>query len=298
MTFWRRREQSLRTRWRITSALRNHGEHRRGMTPEAARAAALRKLGNATLVKEDTRSAWGWMWLDRLWQDLRHGCRMLRKNPGFTAVAVFSLALGIGANSAMFSMADALLLRPLPVERPGEIVTIGSTTEFRQGFTCPAISYPEYTDLRDRARSFGGMVVFMFIRAGYATRPEELPKLTFVAAVTGNFFTEMGVEPAFGRGFRPEEDQIPGRDAVAVLDHDTWKQQFAADPSVLGRKVRLGGAGFTVVGVAPERFTSMNLYVHPTFYVPDHDVAEAGAERRHRSASGPRYCASSRSKRA
>src|SRR5579862_1414387 len=101
----------------------------RGMPPEEARHAAMRKLGRPVLnVKEDTRAVWGWLWLERLWQDLRHGIRMLRKTPGFTFVAVVSLAIGIGANSAMFSFADALLFRPLPVARPSEVVTVEWTS--------------------------------------------------------------------------------------------------------------------------------------------------------------------------
>src|ERR1700680_3744745 len=103
----------------------------RGMPPEEARHAALRKFGRPVLnVKEDTRAVWGWVWIERLWQDLRHGWRMLAKNPGFTTVAVISLAIGIGANSAIFSLADALMLRPLPVLRPGEVVTAGTVETF------------------------------------------------------------------------------------------------------------------------------------------------------------------------
>jgi predicted permease len=269
MTLWRRREQSLSDEMEDYLALETMENVAAGMTPEAARASALRKLGNTTLIKEDTRSAWGWMWLERLWQDLHHGCRILRRNPGFTAVAVVSLAIGIGANSAMFSVADAFLLRPLPVERPGDVVTIGATSEIIPGIARSiASSYPDYADLRDHNQSFDSVVAYALLGIGYATRPDEPRKLAWVSPVTGNFFTAMGVEPAMGRAFRPEEDQVPGRDAVLVMSYDTWQQQFAADPSIQGKRLWLGGIEFTVIGVAQPRFTGMTHYVHPAFYVP------------------------------
>jgi hypothetical protein len=240
----------------------------RGMPPEQARAAARRKLGNATRVKEETRAAWGWIWFERLWQDLRHGARTFRKDLGFTATAVLSLALGIGANCAMFSMADAFFLRPLPVENPGNIVTVVSANALAQGLVQELkVSYPDYLDLRE-AQSFESVVAYGLQSVGVANGPDELQNLTMVSAVSGNFFRDLGVEPALGRAFTPEENRVPGRDAVLVIDHDTWQQQLAGDASVLGRKVWLGGTEFTVVGVMPERFTGMNNYVHPGYYVP------------------------------
>jgi macrolide transport system ATP-binding/permease protein len=274
MTFWRRREQSLREKSLNEEvedylALETMENVAVGMTSQAAREAALRKLGNTTRIKEDTRSAWGRMWLDRLWQDLHHGCRMLRKSPGFTVVAVLSLAIGIGANSAMFSVADATLSRPLPVDWPGEVVTIGATSEIIPGLaTHIATSYPDYVDLRDHSRSFDSMVAYDWLGTGYATRPDDLKKLAWVSPVTGNFFTALGVEPALGRTFRPDEDRAPGRDAVLVMSYDTWHEQFGADPSIPGKKLWVGGIEFTVIGVAPSRFTGLTHYVQPAFYVP------------------------------
>jgi predicted permease len=204
---------------------------------------------------------------ERLWQDLSHGCRMLAKNPTFTLVAVISLAIGIGANCAMYSWADALLLRPLPVARPGDVISIGSKVSLA-GFTSLVNSYPDFRDLRDRTGSFDNLTAFTGITVGFATKPDALPQMKYGALVTGNLFTAMGVEPEFGRSFRLDEDQIPGRDAVVILDHSLWEQQFAADRSVLGRKVRLNGVEFTVIGVAPERFTGMAQMIRPEFYAP------------------------------
>jgi predicted permease len=210
-------------------------------------------------------SAFGW--LERLWQDIRYGCRMLAANPGFTLVAVISLALGIGANTAAFSWADALLLRPLTVARPGEVVTVGSTMSV-EGFSRVGASYREYIDIRDRSTSFDGLVAYTDMTSGLAATREAVPKLTLGLMVTGNFFSVMGVEPELGRNFRPEEDEVPGRDAVVILSHSLWQQHFGSDPSVLGRTVQLSGTEFTVVGVAPETFTGMNQFVRSDFYVP------------------------------
>ena len=209
----------------------------------------------------------GFLWLERLWQDLRYGCRMLAANPGFTLVAVISLALGIGANSAAFSWADALLLRPLTVARPGEVVTVGSAMSV-EGFSSINASYRDYVDIRERSTSFDGLVAFSGLTSGLAVTRDALPKLTLGMMVSDNFFGVMGVEPELGRAFLPEENQVPGRDAVVILSHVLWEQQFGADPSVLGRRIQLSGIEFNVVGVAPERFTGMNQFVRSDFYVP------------------------------
>lgn len=209
----------------------------------------------------------GFVWLERLWQDLRYGCRTLAASPGFTLVAVCSLALGIGANGAAFSWADMLLLRPLPVARPSEVVTVGSTMSV-EGFSRIGASYPDYIDIRDRSASFDGLVAFTFTTAGLSAAPDALPTLKLGTLVSGNFFSAMGVDPELGRAFRPDENTVPGRDAVVIISHSVWKQQFASDPSVLGRHVQLSGIEFTIVGVAPERFTGMNLFVRSDFYAP------------------------------
>jgi hypothetical protein len=182
-------------------------------------------------------------------------------------VAVCSLALGVGANGAAFSWADMLLLRPLPVERPGEVVTVGSTMSV-EGFSRVGASYPDYVDIRDRSTTFSAIAAYTFTTAGLAATREALPALKLGTLVSGNFFSAMGVEPELGRAFRPEEHTVPGRDAVVIISHNLWRQQFASDPDVLGRHVQLSGIEFTVVGIAPERFTGMNTFVRSDFYVP------------------------------
>ncbi len=199
-------------------------------------------------------------------KDLKYAARMLAKNPGFTAVAVCSLAIGIGANSAIFSFADALLLRPLPVMKPSGIVTVNPGSSAFGGDS--TVSYPDYCDYRDRNRSFDGLIAFQYGQFGYAPNAMAQPEMKFGVFVSGNFFRVLGVEPSIGRGFRPEEDKIAGRDAVAVLSHDFWLAHFDGAASAIGSKIRLNGLDFTVIGVAPTAFTGVDQFVKPSIFVP------------------------------
>src|SRR5438874_658340 len=198
------------------------------------------------LMRLEQRGQRGLPWLGDLARDLRYGCRMLAKNPGFAIVSVMSLAIGVGANAAVFSVADALMLRPLAVPRPGDVLTVGSTASVEVSSNLVA-SYREYIDVRDRSKTFAGLVGFTAATVGFATDPDTSPKRRLGMLVSGNFFTVMAVEPQLGRTFRPDEDQVPGRDAVVVLGHDFWEQQFGGDRTILGRRVRLNGIEFTVV---------------------------------------------------
>ncbi|HXN46992.1 MAG TPA: ABC transporter permease, partial [Bryobacteraceae bacterium] len=198
---------------------------------------------------------------------LKYAFRVLRKDPGFTFAAICSLALGIGATSAMFSFADALLLRPLPVRDPASVVAINTATAASFGGNSK-ISYPDYTDLRDHNRTFQGLAAASFAKFGFSADPHGLARMKYGMYVSGNFFQVLGVEPALGRGFRADEDQAEGRDAVVVLGHDFWVSRFEASPSVLGSRIRLNGVEFTVIGVAPEHFTGIDTFVRPTLFVP------------------------------
>lgn len=268
MKFWRRREESLQNELQDYMDRETQLNIDAGMALDEARFAAQRKLGSASLVKENTREAWGWGWAERLWQDLRYGWRMLFKNPGFTLVAVISLAIGIGANSAMFSLADAVILRPLPILRPNEVVTVGFNSAVGR-FGSINASYRDYLDFRDKSKSFDGMVAYMPNSFGFSIQPGETPQMKMGMFVTGNFFRVLGVEPELGRAFSDDEDQVPGQGAVIVLSHDLWEKGLAADPSILGRKILLSGIEFTVIGVAPDRFTGMDQYFRPAFYIPE-----------------------------
>src|ERR1035441_1468635 len=157
-------------------------------------------------------------------QEIRLTFRVLTKNRGFTAIAALSLALGIGANSAIFSLADALLLRPLPIRDPGAVVTVTTNTPDNP---YSGVSYPNYRDLRSKSQSFEGVVAYQLSTWGVANSAGEIAQMRMGLIVSDNFFQVMGVEPTLGRSFRPEETQVPGRDAVVVLAQDFWKNQFA-----------------------------------------------------------------------
>ncbi|MBL8173917.1 MAG: ABC transporter permease [Bryobacterales bacterium] len=200
-----------------------------------------------------------------LLKDVRFAIRTLSKNPGYAALAMISLALGIGANSTIYSLADALLLRPLPVEDASRVVMVRGKTP-QDAFE--DVSYRDYLDLAAQSRSFDGIVAHRGHSVGFATTADALPQLKAGFAVSGNFFDVLGVRPQLGRMFRPEETRVPGRDAVLVLGHDLWQQSFAGNPNVLGRKVRLNAVEFTIVGVAPQSFTGMDQFFRPAFFVP------------------------------
>jgi predicted permease len=203
--------------------------------------------------------------------DLRFALRTLRHNPGFAAIAVLSLALGIGANAAIFSFADYVLLRPLPVPKASEIMVVWS--QFRgesiSGFTdLASISYPDFDDLRKQSHSFAGLVASHYFSFGFAPDKLAQPQMKFGALVSGNFFTVLGVNPELGRGFRADEDKVPGRDAVVVLGHALWESEFASSSDVVGKSVLLNGLPFTVIGIAPESFPGPNVFLRTDLYVP------------------------------
>jgi predicted permease len=203
-------------------------------------------------------------------QDLRHGVRMLVKNPGFAVIAIVSIAIGVGANAAMFSVADTLVLRPLDVPRPGEIVNV-STVAPKSGFTAPtasALSYPDYEEVRDRTQTFSALAGFRLIVASFTDRPDQPAQRKFGMAVSGNLFDMLGVQPMLGRAIGVEDDRVVGRSPVVVLDHDLWRQQFGGNREVVGRAIRIAGVDMTVIGIMPEGFSGPDQFLHPAFYVP------------------------------
>ncbi|HVQ15746.1 MAG TPA: ABC transporter permease, partial [Vicinamibacterales bacterium] len=202
-----------------------------------------------------------------LFQDLKHGARMLLKNPGFALVAIVSIAVGVGANAAMFSLADAFVLRPLPVPEPGGIVTVSAVPP-AQGLRNPAMSYRDYVDVREGTRSFERLAAYQLVPVGFATAQDELAQRRVGVASSENLLDASGVTPQLGRWFRADENAIVGGSPVVVLAHDTWTEQLGADPNIIDRRVFLSGIDFTVIGVAPEGFSGLDPYVRPAFYVP------------------------------
>ena len=203
--------------------------------------------------------------------DLRYALRTLRKSPGFALVAILSLALGIGANSAMFSLADALVLRPLAVPHPSELIVVQSQLRGESIGGVPqysGLSYPDFKDLRDRNKSYTGLAASQYSQFGFTTEKSALPQMKFGELVSGNFFQVLDVPLELGRSFRPDEDSAPGRDAVVVLGHELWRTDFASDPNVVGRTIFLNNISFTVIGVAPEPFTGSNRMIRSALFVP------------------------------
>ena len=193
-------------------------------------------------------------------RDFRLAFRQLIARPGFSLIAILSLAIGIGANSTMFSLTDALVLRPLPVEDHERLLRLYSLTPRQQD---ARISYLDYRDYAARATSFTGLAAGNYVPLGLSRGPEAPPVSKLGMAVSPNYFDVLGVRPALGRAFRPDEDREP----VAVLSHALWQSHFQGDPGVVGRVVRISQLDFTIIGVAPESFTGMDRLIHEELYV-------------------------------
>ncbi len=204
--------------------------------------------------------------------DLRYAFRTLRKSPGFTLIAMLSLAMGIGANTAMFSYVDSVLLRPLPVKDSGAIVALHATVP---GTQLDSVSYPDYADLRDHARTLKSIVAYVELPSGVSASREALPQMTMGYMVSGNFFSGLGIDIPIGRGFRPDEDRRGSTDLVAVISHSLWERYFNSDPNVAGRKLRVNGAEFTVIGVASAAFNGPEAVLRSDVYVPLNSYRQA-----------------------
>ena len=200
-------------------------------------------------------------------QDVTHSARMLVKHPGFTLVAIVSIAIGTGANAGMFSLADALVLRPLAVPNPGGVMTVAAVPS-AQGLRNPSISYRDYVDVREQARSFDMLAAYQLLAVAFATPRDEPAQRKVGVAASENLLAVAGVAPRLGRWFRAEENEVGQRSPVVVLAYETWQDEFGGDPDVLDRRLRLSGIDFTVIGVAPDGFTGLDAYIRPGFYVP------------------------------
>ena len=223
----------------------------RGMSPEEARYAAVRKFGNVTRVKEETREVWSVVWLEQLLADIRFGLRMLRKSPGFTAVAVLTLALGIGANTYIFSVVDALLFRPMEFPDPGRLVALWERLP-SAGVDRNEVAPANFIDWKDQNHVFDHIAAQSWWDAnlGGVEHPEHLHGFL----VTPDYFAALEAQPMLGRTFLPEEG-TPGKDRVAVLSYELWREHFAGDPAIVGKPVLLNGIKYTVVGVMGANFS-------------------------------------------
>lgn len=238
---------------------------RAGMTPEEARRQAIIALGGIDQTKEQYRDRRGIPILETLMQDFHYAARTMRKNPAFSAAAVMTLGLAIGANTAIFSFADALAFRPPDVPRPGEIVRIFSGTK---DVPFGRVSYPDYLDFRSRNTTLSGLVAYDTEGVAMSRTRDETAALLGTLVVSGNYFSALGVEPTLGRGFRDDDDRV-GATAVVVISHSLWERVFRSDPAVIGQQIIVAKRDFTVIGVAPAGFASTELLeIQPDLYVP------------------------------
>src|SRR5688572_1391337 len=254
----------------LNSDIRDHIEREtqdnidRGMTPEDARYAALRKFGNVTQAREDARAVWIPVWLDQLRQDLRHTLRLIRRAPGFAAIAVGSSALGIGICAVVFSIVNFALLRPLPVDEPGQLMSLFERDQ-RTGEASSALSYPDFNDLRE-ARAFDGIAAHTDLPASIAWRGD--PQRHWGTIATANYFAVVRPRFALGRGFDASRDDTPGESRVVVLSHDFWRRRFGGDPGVIGRTIAINQRDATIIGVTAAGFRGTDVGFASEFWIP------------------------------
>jgi len=245
---------------------------RAGMMPEEARRQALMHLGGIDQAKETYRDRRGIPWLESLLQDVRFGLRMLRKNPGFTAVAILTLALGIGANAAIFSLTDQVLLSSLPVQQPRQLVEFVSPGPdpghtWSDGIQGSSFSYPIFVDLRGKlTQAFSGVLATYPATvdvSGFGA-PERVP----AELVSGNYFDLLGVTPALGRVFSTYDETAVGGNPVAVLTYGFWQRRFGSDPQVLDKSLDVNGTSLTIVGVARKGYQGIQIGSVPDVFIP------------------------------
>jgi predicted permease len=259
-------EQSLDDELRSSVEVLTQEKMKDGVSHSIARREALIELGGVEQVKEQVRAIRAGHLLEDFATDLRFAFRTLTKSPGFTAIAVLTLALGIGANTAIFSIVDCLVLRPLPVERPGELVFL---TVARQGRGPSTVfSYPDFSDIQKQTANVFSAVsaAGMFVTDGLAVNGQSQPMWS--SYVTGNFFGLLGVKPALGRLILPSEGSVAGADPVVVVSYAYWKSRFDGDPGVVGKKASVNGVPVTIVGVAPADFHGLTSLMDFQGYIP------------------------------
>jgi predicted permease len=257
----------------------------RGMSPEDARYAAHRKLGNTTLIREEIYRMNSLGWLETLWQDLRFALRQLRNNPGLTTVIVLSLGLGIGVNTAVFTVTDAVMVRMLPVKNPRQLVLLGwvrrhtSLDVSTSGYGLPdphgrevraSFAYPLIDELRGQNKAFAN--VFGFVPTGFGKESVNVSidgqaEMTDGVMVTGSYFSGLGIVPVVGR-LITDADVKASAPRVAVISYSYWTRRFARDPSAVGKASFVNGVPFTIVGVTPPEFFGLQPGVSPDIWVP------------------------------
>src|SRR5499426_3528708 len=262
----RKLEQELEDEIRAHLDMQIEDNLRLGMSPEEARYEALRKFGGVEQVKESYRDRISLSSVDSTLQDLRYGLRMLWKDKGFTAVALFSLALGIGANTAIFSLVDAVLIKMLPVKNPERLVSL-ERGDLPPSRSRPAFSRAFFEKAGMQQELLAGVCTFASNpRVNVALNGQ--PEIASAQRVSGGFFAVLGVNALLGRTITEEDDKVPGAHPVVVISHHYWRRRFASDPAVIGKTIFLNGHPFTIIGVMPPEFFGAIVGEAPDFWAP------------------------------
>lgn len=251
--------------WQFHIDLRTEENIRRGMSPEEARRSAEQHFGNAGYIKDVSWDVRGGGIMETLWQDVRFGARQLRRSPGFTFAALLSLGLGIGGNAVIFSLISTILLRPLPINHPEQVLAIHQGKEKDPSYAS-AMSYPNYKDIRDRNAVLSGMAVYRFDPMSLSHNGSN--ERVWGYLVSGNYFDVLGVQAFLGRTFTVDEDRTPNSHPVAVLSYGCWQRRFGGEPGIVGSSIQINGHSFTAIGVAPPGFTGTESVFTPEFWLP------------------------------
>lgn len=258
---------------RLHLELRQRDHLASGMTAADAQGAARRRFGNTTILREDSHLAWGWEWLENLLQDMHYGVRAMLRSPVITLVAILSLALGIGANTAIFSLMDTVMLKSLPVQNPELLVLFGQGLEhgISDGFPNTQLySYPFFREVQKRNQAFSDVAAAFSIldRAhGFVQGRSEAEPMN-IELVSGSYFPMLGVQALVGRTLSEEDDRTEGNHPVAVVSYAWWTSNFARDPSILDKRLLIGSTTFSIVGVAPREFFGTKVGELPDIWIP------------------------------
>jgi len=257
----------------LSEEIRGHLEERteqimrEGMSHKEAEQAARRAFGNRTVLEERSREVWQWPTLESIWADVRYAIRQFKNSPGFSVTVILSLTLGLGANTTIFTFVNALLLRPPAVQDGGRLVEVLRHDAQASGIEAYSnLSYPGYADLRDHNRSLSGFAAFDGDGRTVSWSHNGQGEMVYGQLVSSNFFSVLGVEPALGRFFQPDEDKGGSSAPTVVISHSFWQRRFGGDRAVLGRVLTLNGAGYTVVGVTPASFNGVIIGFRHDFW--------------------------------
>ncbi len=266
-------DADLEEEMRLHLELRGEQQAESGIQGSEASAAARRRFGNPMVLKEKSRSAWGWEWLEDFLQDMNYGLRGMARSAGITVVALLSLALGIGANTAIFSLVDTVLLKSLPVNEPSQLVLFGNGLDegISDGFPNRWLySYPFYREMKKRNHVFSDVAAaFSMVDKvhGFVQGRSEAEPLA-VQLVSGTYFPMLGVQPVIGRAISEDDDRTQGGHPVAIVSYRWWTQNLRRDPSVLDKKLIIGSTSYSIVGVAPAEFFGTKVGESPDIWIP------------------------------